>query len=139
VAVTAEDHTALLRGDSACFLDDPPGPSPTTGGCACLSGSLTCEEEEILGQMIELKQEVRSVQRRIAAIETDLDPALFSQLAEAREASARLRLMGEVERYEEWKFLTRRLQRLRETFKRWEQKRDDASHRKMVLLGHVAG
>ena len=64
------------------------------------------------------------MQRRIASIEAELDPALFPHPSAAQDAGERLRRLSEVERHEEWKFLTRRLQRLRENFRRWEQKRD---------------
>jgi len=121
---------------STCLIEDPDALEAIAAFCDCTKAGLTCEEERILGQMVKIKVEVRHVRERLEAIEADIDPELFTRLAETREAGERLELLDELERYEEWKSLSQRLSLRRDEFRKLQHDRDVANRRKMKMLGY---
>lgn len=89
-------------------------------GCAPVM-TLSHEEEAILSRMRDLKQVVRAVADRLQEIDKFIgsgsDP-LTSPFAL------------------EWKNLSSELQRLRDQWEIWEKSLEEATERKLILLGH---
>lgn len=122
--------------DPTCCLDAELGARVEPYGGACLAAAMSCEEEAICTEMIKIKVEVRRLRQRMADLEMDLEPELFSKLAAERAPGERLALLDQIERHEEWKALGRRLGELRETFGALQRDRDAANRRKMQMLGY---
>ena len=102
-----------------------PFPAPV-GGEACQACSpnmtVTCEEVSILGKMREIKGQVRDITARLKQIQQ----ALSTPVSED----------DSVQPNAEWDELTCALDGLRNQWKDWEQKLQDAIETKLILLGH---
>ncbi|MGB9617257.1 MAG: hypothetical protein ACP5M0_13970 [Desulfomonilaceae bacterium] len=84
--------------------------------------ALTPEEEAILGRMRAIKQQARPIAERLKALE---------QAAQGLSSDR-----GSTKSDGEWATLNEALNRLRQDWKEWEQRLDEAIERKLILLGH---
>ncbi len=94
-------------------------------GCRTCSPNVyvTCDEENILAKMRDLKERVRPISLRMKEIE-------------------RSTLVGDPvssEYEEEWSGLSEHLDSLRSQWGEWEKRLDAAIERKLILLGHREG
>ncbi len=94
-------------------------------GASCTSCApklaLSYEEEAILGRMRSLKNEVRPLAARLKYLEAEI----------SRENGYRLSILRR-----ESTDLTQQLEDLRESWRQWSVRLDDATERKLILLGH---
>jgi tetrahydromethanopterin S-methyltransferase subunit B len=90
--------------------------------CGCTPNvALTCQEEAILAKMREVKDQVRSLTARMKELRESFDPNGAP---------------GSGEGESEWAQLTGQLEELRNQWKAWETKLDEAIERKLIILGH---
>lgn len=82
---------------------------------------VTCDEEAVLAKMRELKDQVRPISHRIREIER-----LGGGTANT----------GSTEFQAEWSELSGQLENLRNQWRDWEKRLDEAIERKLILLGH---
>jgi hypothetical protein len=109
-----------IEAQCGCY----PFPASTENpGCAGCSPNmyLTCDEEAVLGKLRGIKERVRSIERRLG------------KLQEYRGGFS----AADAEGYqEEMKQLSTELDELRRHWDNWEKRLDEATERKLVLLGH---
>jgi hypothetical protein len=83
--------------------------------------AITPEEEWILGRMRSVKEQVRTISKRLKEIEGSFEPESGAKNAES-----------DPERRD----LYNRLNRFRDEWKEWEVRLDEATERKLIMLGH---
>jgi len=116
-----EDQTHNPVGACGCA----PFPAPADGGpCAACSPHmiLTCEEENVLKSMREIKDQVGPIAARLNDLQT--------QMGTTTEGAA----TSETE--SEWRLLTGQLEQLRQQWQDWQVLLDAAIEKKLILLGH---
>ncbi len=87
--------------------------------CGCgLAQVLTAEEESILAKMREIKEQVRPISQKLSDLQAHMS-----------QASA-------IESMPEFPTLSAQLEELRLKWKDWEKKLEDATERKLIMLGH---
>lgn len=109
------------QGDVVCGCERVP-PQSEGENCGCTPNvAFTCEEEAILGKMREVKDQVRS---------------LTARMKELRESFGPHGAPGPGEGESEWAQLSGLLEELRNQWKDWETRLDDAIEKKLIVLGH---
>lgn len=112
----------ILSGTPSCGCGPiPPENVITTCSTCAPKMALTFEEEAILSRMRALKDEVRPIAARLKSLETEIEVA---------EGYSRIILRNE------WNQLSQDLDEHRELWRSWERRLDDATERKLILLGH---
>ena len=104
--------------------------------CTRFQDYLTKEEEEVLrmmrdlrGQAVRLKGKIKDIEKSVRTDNADRPAHVLSE--EEKE-----RLLAEKGLFDEWRDCTDRLEELRSAWKEWQVKKEEAHHRKMVMLGH---
>jgi hypothetical protein len=105
--------------------------------CAFFQDYLTDEEQEVLETLRQLKSRARTLRGKIRGIEQALKMADTGDQGKSAEGRKRKRAPQAL--YRELEKCRGQLDELRETWKEWEARRENAHHRKMVLLGHRPG
>lgn len=102
---------------------EPYSPESRALGCEGCAPAMyvTCDEEEILAEMRNIKEQVRPISDRLRTIESGSD---FRPAAEEHAPS------------NEWTELKRQLEDLRSQWRNWEERLDEAIERKLIMLGH---
>jgi len=132
--MTGSERMQWGKGEEPCLPCETFIGGAEPEACARFQGYLTPEEEEVLSKLRGLKEEARQVMAKIKGIGQTIDMGpqgrpdgvLSPQDQEGWET-----LHGEL------KSCTEQLERLRGLWREWEARREEAHHRKMVLLGHA--
>ncbi|MDY7031806.1 MAG: hypothetical protein SVY10_07845 [Thermodesulfobacteriota bacterium] len=111
----SQENNELER--SCFYLDEAP--------CTLFKDYLTEEEETILF-------DIRAIQKKATQVKNRLKSLDRSETENALEGSAQGK-----SKEEERRFLQEELNELREKRKELNKQKEDAHHRKMVMLGHV--
>lgn len=116
---------------------------PTNGSepdvCTNFEDILTPEEEEVLRMLRSLKGQARDLRKKMRELGQILSREPLAKPAEASSPKEKERSQARDAILREWKACTQQLEELRRIWKKWENRRDEAHHRKMVLLGHHPG
>ncbi len=97
--------------------------------CIAFQGYLTPEEEEVLSVLRKLKEESRKIGDKIRTLEEDIKSASRDQTKQA---------FGYVQEgmQKELSVCFQELEKLRNSWREWAARREEANRRKMVLLGY---
>jgi hypothetical protein len=107
----------------ACGCNPFPAPAEGEACRACSPNmTVTCEEVSILGRMREIKGQARDLSARLKEIEHALGKSVSGD--DSYQPTA------------EWGELSCELEGLRNQWKEWEQKLQDAIETKLIALGH---
>ena len=106
-----------------CACDPFPGPA-TGQGCAGCSPNmiLTCEEEAILAKMREIKAQVGPIADKLNNIQKDMGESVGE--------------FGPVDLESDWHALNDQLQELRNQWRNWQTRLEEAINKKLIILGH---
>lgn len=87
--------------------------------CGCgFKQVVTAEEESILAKMRELKEQVRPITQKLSDLQAHMGQSSVAESAP------------------EFPALSAQLEGLRLQWKEWEKKLEDATERKLIMLGH---
>jgi hypothetical protein len=123
--IDREVTAMTIHGDEAAPRTDPNDPT-TFEPEACLScgvkQALTRDEEIILARMRKIKEEVRRLTERMNEIRAPMDQDHADDMP--------------AEELEEWNGIFAALETLREQWREWRTRLDEAVERKLIALGH---
>ena len=113
----------------------------STGGpgqvdCTPLQEYLTDEEEEILSKLRQLKEEIRKVRHNVQGLEEASKLEANDQSKSGSFQKKQGRNVPKEDIQGELSASLQELETLRISWKEWEDRREEAYRRKMVLLGH---
>lgn len=123
--------------DNACVPCEVFVGGPKPDACLRFKEYLTPEEEEVLSMLRQLKEQARALRGKIRGLDRVLDKALLSKPEESLSQGEKDHYRAQKDLYEKWKACSEQLEELRAIWKEWEARREEARHRKMVLLGHA--
>lgn len=131
--MTGSERTQGGNGQQPCLSCETFVGGPEPEACVRFQGYLTPEEEEVLSMLRSLKEQARQVTAKLRGIGQAMEMGPYVRPDGALPAQEQ----GSWETlHEEFKSCTEQLERLRGLWKEWEARREEAHHRKMVLLGH---
>ncbi len=107
--------------------------------CTKFEDILTPEEEQVFRMLRSLKEQARDLRKKMRQLGQILTLEPLAKPAEASSPKEKERGKARDAILREWKACTQQLEELRKIWKEWENRRDEAHHRKMVLLGHHPG
>lgn len=110
------------------------GPEPEA--CMRFQDYLTPEEEEVLAMLRKLKKQARDLKGKMQGYARAVEMELMEKPAGDLTSQERQRRRGQRGIYEEWQACQKQLDDLRLQWKDLEKRKEEAHHRKMVLLGH---
>ena len=113
----------------------------STGGpgqvdCTPLQEYLTDEEEEILSKLRQLKEEIRKVRHNVQRLEEASKPEPKGQPKNDPSSKRQGRNVSKGTIHGELSASLQELEQLKIAWKEWEDRREEAHRRKMILLGH---
>jgi cytochrome c553 len=104
--------------------------------CTAFVDYLTREEEEILALMRETKERATELKARMREIARELDPHEVESLKAYHDGPEKPSEGEPGELRQDWVRCQSELEELRRLWRELEKKKEEAHHRKMVLLGH---
>jgi hypothetical protein len=104
--------------------------------CTHFQDYLTPEEEEVLAMLRSLKKDARGLNAKVRALAQKIDMDLMGKPESSLSPEEKDRRKAQESLYKEWQDFSKQLEELRALWKEWTDRRDEAQHRKMVLLGH---
>ena len=104
--------------------------------CTRYKDYLTQEEEEVLRMLRDLREQAVRLKGKIKNIEKTVRTEYPDSAVHAIPEEEKERLLAKKGLFDEWRDCTDRLEELRAVWKDWQVKKEEAHHRKMVMLGH---
>ncbi len=108
---------------TGCACNPFPAQAPGQGCAACSPNMiLTCEEEGILAKMREIKGQVQPIAAKLKDIQREMGESASE--------------FGPGDLQPDWHVLNEQLLELRNQWKTWQERLEDAIEKKLIFLGH---
>lgn len=106
--------------------------------CQCQEKDyLIKEEEDALAELRKIKQQANAAKKRFKALQNDIDSEFLKKEKGLLNPEETLRHVQQEKLGAELRECEKRIEELRSQWKDWDEKRKQATRKKMILLGHI--
>ena len=125
----------ILDGQYQACVGSTAGNEPT---CVCQEKDyLIKEEEDALAELRKIKQQATSAKKHFKNLQKDVDSEFLKKEKDRLSPEEKSRYVQQEKLRAELRECEERIEGLRSQWKDWDEKRKQATRKKMIILGHI--